>query len=259
MTPEERARADAINDAISRFSKARKQPRLPTPIQPPTAPRPTIPDAPRRTGNAFRYAAIFAFVLAAHIAGFMAYRHHSETEKTKEAERRAEIQALANAREQAAQAAAALAQANAELARAEAERLKAQLAAQIKQTSPKIEYNVYEEPKPAPQPRPVTQPRPTSADQLQRQTPPKEDAPTNRIAEHRNAAQRYLVSQKSDAWRAQILTTEQVSGWEGRYRTEFEIPRNPKGISSPIPRRYDVLTQEKDGKITGIDITTKGY
>lgn len=145
MTPEERARADSINDAISASVRQRKEPQTQIPN--------SSFDLPNKTGNGLRYAAFVAIVLAVHIAGFLAYRHYAGIKKYEDASRRAAEQAQARA---VAEAATALARANAELARAEAER--ARLLAQQQAAAQSITFNQPQQP-PIPPPRkPTTRP-----------------------------------------------------------------------------------------------------
>jgi hypothetical protein len=133
MTPEERARADAITEEIARQAKGRKEAQIPGVSR----------DANDAKGSSFRYAALFAFVAAAHLAGFAVYQHYSETQRAKEHAQEAEIRARAELAQAEANAAA-------EAARNEAERLTRLLATQEQKTrvapaSPKIEYNVFPE------------------------------------------------------------------------------------------------------------------
>jgi len=177
---------------------------------------------------------VFAVALALHLAGFLAYRHHTEKRERETAARIAETQALALAELQAA----------AEASNAEAERLRQTIA---QKPTPKIEYNVV---KTQPQTRPQV-----VRQQTVRPSTPTQAAP-DRTLEHQMTAQAYLEKKKGII--AEAISTKQVQGWDGRYRTQFEITRNPyEKTSSPRPRRYEVLTQERDGEITGIDVAIK--
>jgi len=237
MTPEERARAEEITAAISASVKSRRQAGIPG----------ISPEPVTEPGRAFKYAVFFVVVAAVHLVGFFAYRHYTETNarEQEQAQRHADMQAEA----------IRLAQQTAENARAEVERLRREAARPV---PPKIEYNVYTDPvRPAPTPqRPTPRPAPVVAQQQPEPAQPARDL----RPQHRTAALSYLRSKKSDAWNARVISTQQVPGWDGRYRTEFEIPRESySNTSSPRPRRYEVLTQETDGEIAGIDLTTKGY
>lgn len=230
MTPEERARADAITDSISATIKQRRQPSSPA----------ISPTDSAVTNRGVFYVVIFAAVVAAHVVGFIAYQHHSNT-KAEHARRvaQAEIDALEAARA---------------IADREAERLRRSFAAaavkprNLAPPPPRpIEYNIYKETRPTPPP--AHSPSPAESE-----TP----SPRDRLEEHKNVAQRYLA-RKKNVW-ITPASIEQVPGWEGRYRTQFELIRDPhKGMSSPTPRRYEVITEEKNGTITGVDATTKGY
>jgi hypothetical protein len=237
MTPEERSRADAINDAIATSVKSRGQPFIPG----------VSPEPVAESGNSFKYAVVFVFVAAVHVGGFFAYRHYTESKarEQEQAQRQADMQAEA----------IRLAQEAAENARAEVARLRREATRPV---SPKIEYNIYPDPvRPSPTPqRPAPRPAPVVArPQPARVQPPQDLRPL-----HQSAALNYLRSKKSDTWNARVISTQQVPGWDGRYRTEFEIPRGSySNTSLPRPRRYEVLTQETDGVIAGIDVTTKGY
>lgn len=249
MTPEERVRADEITADIERFVKDRKKAAVVTiPGISPKPPAPTIrpvsQERPAISGNGLRYALIFILILTLHAAGFMAYTRHMEA---KEQEMQAAMAAAI--REATAQA---------EQARAEAERLttaftaqQAQLRPQLSGKStpavnPEIEYNTYKEKKPL-----------VRKAVLQEKQPVVEEQP-DRSGEHTSMAAAYL-SRKGIY--ARSVSTTQISGWEGRYRTEFEVPRNTytTGTTSPRPKRYEVITEEKGGKITALEYTTKGY
>lgn len=130
---------------------------------------------------------------------------------------------------------------------------------------PQITYAPTPAPIVKPQPTPslyVTTTRPTPAPQVARTSytqhhPTPAPTPDPR-PQHASAATSYLM-QKKGIYLSPISTTP-VSGWEGRYRSIFEIRRNPsEGMSSPRPRRFSVLTQEQGGTITGIDVVTNGY
>lgn len=73
MTPEERARADHINDSIAQMVRERKDPPIPG-LSPPT------PALSHR--NPFRYGAILAFVITAHIIGYLVF---SDVQKRRDA------------------------------------------------------------------------------------------------------------------------------------------------------------------------------
>lgn len=240
MTPEERARADAITEEIARQAKAR---RSGTPTPP--AKIPGISPPPAQTGHGLRYGLIFTAVALAHVVGFLAYQNHTKKKELEVAARIADAEAITAAEIRAT-------------AEAEAERLKLAFAQQ--KASPKIEYVIVNE---EPAQRPQTQRTQVAAPQ--RPTPPTRQIPEpeetrDRAPEHATVALIYLQKKKRDTWNARATSTEQVTGWEGRYRTEFEIPRDTQiKNSSPRPRRFEVLTQETDGEITGIDVTTKGY
>ncbi len=235
MTPEERARADAITAAIAESVKNRRQAVIPG----------VSPEPVTAASRTFNYAVFFGIVFAVHVAGFFAYRHYSETKMRAEEQRSAEIQAEA----------IRMAQATADAARAEVERLKLEGARRM---APQIEYNVVTtQPPPRPQSRPQVSKQQVTPSSASVQQPA---VVADRTAEHAVIALNYLRSKKSDTWRARATSTDPVPGWDGRYRTEFEIPRDSyAGTSSPTPRRFEVLTQERDGKIIGIDVTTKGY
>ena len=166
MTPEERARADEITASIERFSKSRRQSpaaTIPGISTKPPAPTMRVVSQPRPTtsSHGFRYALIFIFVGALHVAGFIAYTWHSES---KEEEIRD------------AKATAALMEATARraLARVEAERMNAAFLAQQadqsqlsgrrtitpqrERVTPTIEYNVVRTQPPAPRPVPRRRP-----------------------------------------------------------------------------------------------------
>lgn len=263
MTPEERARADEINAAIERFAKDRKK--APAVTIPGISAKPSVPtirtvsqERPATSSSGFRYALIFILVGALHVAGFLTYTWHVESK----------VEEIRDAK-----ATAALMEATARraLARVEAERMnfvfaeqQAQLARQQSQMSgrrtitpqiqsrstpagsPKIEYNVYREPTPAPR-------------QVVMQSPqPVEEVQPDRSREHVSIAAAYLSLK---GIYARSVSIERISGWDGRYRTEFEVPRNSytTGTNSPKPKRYEVITEEKGGKITALEHTTKGY
>ncbi|MFA6962601.1 MAG: hypothetical protein WC205_17730 [Opitutaceae bacterium] len=239
MTPDERARVDSITAA---FDRSRRH----SPI-----PGISSTETISTTGKGLRYAVLFVLVLALHAAGFLLYQNYSEAKST-ELIAQAQHQALEDARNQELaemRAVAAAAQAAAaQLSKAMAQQRYWQTSQVTQpQPPPTPEYNVV---RTTQRPQPVTQ---------QFAPTPPEPVAKNRSSEHASIAYNYLVRKKSNTWNARITSTKQVTGWEGRYRTEFEIPRNTQGTNSLQPRRYEVLTQEKDGQITAIDLTTKGY
>ncbi len=250
MTPQERARADEITASIERSAKDRKKaPAVTIPGISPKPPAPTIrpvsQEGPATSGDGLRYGLIFTAVLVIFAAGFAVYTRHMEV---REQRIRDEVALMLRAITEQ------------EKARAEAERmtrLTAAIAEKRQQdlqksagsnSSPKIEYNIYSPPAPAPRPQPIESYQP----------PVQQPAVTDRSNEHAAIAAAHLAMKKGI--RPRRVSTTPVSGWEGRYRSEFEFTRNPnQGTTSPTPRRYEVTTQETDGKITAIDLTTKGY
>lgn len=253
MTPAERARAEAITAAISQQVKTRKQ-------KPVTAA--SLLAEPKRGSRDIFYVVTFVIVSAAHVFGFLGYQRYKENEAEKD---RLHAQQLDDARTQAAYESARTKELLAALADAQSTAKayqKSQYATQPQRQwdngqqptrqpagERKIEYNVYKEPRQriAPQTRTTYAPAPAE------RTP----AP-DYTADHRLIARAYLAKKKGVS--GQFVSIEQVPGWDGRYRTKFEIPRNPySGSSSMNPRRFEVITQEKDGKIEGVDATITGY
>jgi hypothetical protein len=239
MTPEERARAAAITEEISREAKARRSGTVEQKFTIPGISKP--PPTPKK--HALRYTVIFSLALAVNIAAFIGYRHHVETELQE-----AEAARLAEARARAAAVVAA--------AKQIAEPIPVRLPQVRYQTvrtevTRQPEYNVYTEQRPATQRRPVVQK--VTAPQQQAPEPKKQD----RSPEHQRIARLYLAGKKY--LDGKITSCEQVPGWEGRYRTQLEVARSSGSVTSPTARKFEILTQETDGKITVIDFTTKGY
>lgn len=246
MTPEERARADAITQALSQSAKNRRLPQ-PAPFSPPA------PDSPpATTGNGLRFAAFFALAVAIHIAGFIAYNHYSEVRDKaarQEEERRlaAEQELIDATREKA-------------LAQAREGKLLAQIAAlrQSAASQPaRIEYNVYPDPHPAPRTVYAPQQQQPSPAPVPPPAPAQESAPTrrDRTEEHRAAAIAYVLTKKGAYVQTSDVTP--VPGWEGRYRTTGEAYFYRYSSKTPSPRKFEVLTQENGSVIVASDLTIK--
>ena len=224
MTPEERARAAAITDSIAAESAARRAQRTPE-------------VSPEPTSKTFLYAAIFAFVAAAHIAGFIGYQH-VQAKRTAERERQ-HAQELADAAQE----------------RATAERLAASLRAAVAPlpTYPTYQYKQTQAPqRPTPAPtRPRTEPTATKTTQRPAITHQPTPTAPDRKHEHTAAAIAYVIQKRGGY--VKTTETEQVPGWEGRYRTTGEAHFYQQN-RTPSPRRFEVLTQEDSGKITATDL-----
>jgi hypothetical protein len=255
MTPEERARADAIMEEITKQAKARRQHAA--------APAARIPgitsEPPTPTGHGLRYAALFAVIAALHVAGFIAYDQYTQK---KEAEKIAQIKAEAEAATQEGIIRGQI----------EAERMR-QLFSQIApvpqaqpKPSPKIEYTATRQ-QPTTRPQ-IQQPqayRPPARPQ-QTQAPAKTD-PTE---EHKATAEKhayshfrykYKIGSKQYAVTSLQITspeTSEVTGWD-RYRTlgEAGIEYYDNQGLKRTTRRFEVLTEIKNGKVTPVDITVK--
>lgn len=74
-------------------------------------------------------------------------------------------------------------------------------------------------------------------------------------SEHQSVAYQYVI--QKGGLDAEVESTEAVTGWDGRYRTAGEAYFYRYGKRTPSPRKFEVLTQETNGKIQGIDLTIK--
>lgn len=99
MTPEEQARAKAINDEIADSVRRRKQQDHEPIKSSPVSLDPTPPNS-----KAFVYIVIFSLVVGLHLAGFLGYQYYTDVKKQEQEERRAQINAqiLAEAQAKAA-------------------------------------------------------------------------------------------------------------------------------------------------------------
>ncbi|MFH1499496.1 MAG: hypothetical protein ABII82_16930 [Verrucomicrobiota bacterium] len=126
---------------------------------------------------------------------------------------------------------------------------------------------------PTPAPTPPAPTRPQRAPSLYitttRPTPRQQQAPASQpqhrpapepvkkdySPQHAAVARNYLAEKKSVY--ASPVRTEPVAGWKNRYRSHFEIDRTSTyGGKLPGPRYYTVLTELKNGRIIGVDITS---
>lgn len=228
-TPEERARADEITASVGRFVRQSQAVRI----------EGVSPEQPKNPDRWFRVGAIFALVLALHVAAFVGYRHYQDKQDSIKDQQRAELEAM---RTDAAIAQAQARQLREALAAAQTPQWKHVGTYQPEPVKP-TDYNVYKEPRPAP--RPVYAPAPEPAPS------PKPD----RTAEHETAAVNYVWSKQGATVRTSETT--QVPGWEGRYRTTGEALFYKYGTKTPSPRKFEVLTQEKSGNIIASDLTIK--
>jgi hypothetical protein len=250
MTPQERVRADEINAAIERLSKNRRQASavtIPGISRKPPVPTilPVSQERPATSGDGLHYGLIFTAVLVVLAAGFAVYTCHMEVREQRIRDEVALMLRAITEQEKARAEAEQMARRTAAIAEKRREDLNKSAGSN---SSPKIEYNIYTPPAPAPRPQPVENYQP----------PVRQPAVTDRSNEHAAIAAAHLAMKKGI--RPRRVSTTPVSGWDGRYRSEFEFTRNPnQGTTSPTPRRYEVTTQEKDGEITAIDLTTKGY
>ena len=270
MTPEERARADEITAAIERFAKDRKKapaatipgisPKPPAPTMrvvsqtPPTRSTPIQPASIpgiSRSSRTLTPTLLICLTITLNVAGFIGYKIYTDyrdREEAKEMIRQAE-QSAAAAMSEASRMTQELTKQFTQAMPSPAFQTAQSTTPQRERVTPTIEYNVVRTQPPAPRPQPVQTYQPA----------PPEPAPVDRKPAHIVVATNY-IRMKSGLWDAQATSTEQVPGWDGRYRTEFEIPRSAyAGTTSPKPKRYEVITEEKAGKITALEITTKGY
>jgi hypothetical protein len=240
MTPEERARADAISDAIAASVKQRRQQPIPG----------VSPAAPTASSRRIFYTTLLVIVLAAHVAGFLVYRRHAEA-KAKRARIAAQEERLIQ------QAATAEAQAN-------AERLSNALAAtkpdkpmaaptSVRKETPRLTRPV------TPAPTRVS-PTPAPAAEIPDVTASHQTAAENHAYSH--FRYKYTIGSKNYGITSlQITTSEtvQVPGWP-RYRTQGEVGLEYYDGQSfkRTTRRFEVLTENKNGRIVATDITVKG-
>ncbi|MFA6961257.1 MAG: hypothetical protein WC205_10945 [Opitutaceae bacterium] len=253
MTPEEQARANAITDSIANSVKQRKQ-------APATIPY-LSPKPPSKSSGILYYGGFLTLAAIITATVFYAYKTYSDRQE------QAAI-AAATEREETHRQELAEMQAKAAAANAEADRLKTafrQITTQAPQAaSPKIEYNVYHNPTPTPR---ATQKQPTS---LARQTPPPQNQPEDQSEKHQDTAvkyaysyfrYKYTIGSKNYAVTSLDITpndTSPVSGWP-RYRTEGEAGLEYYDGSGfrRTTRKFEVLTETKNGRIKAIDLTVK--
>ena len=244
MTPEERARAAAITDSIAAESAARRADRIPG-------------VSPEPQSKGFFYAAIFAFVLAAHVAGFLGYQHVQAKRTTERERQHAQAladaaQARANANRLAASMRAASAPAPAYQNTQYAGQQSRQRNTGITLTGPNgetvhqsprpIEYNVYR----------ATPPTPNRAQAAPEQRP----TVTDRSHAHRSAAIHHVV--KNGGGYVRVTESKPVPGWDGRYRTTGDAQFYKYSSNrTPSPRKFEVLTQENGEEVNATDINIK--
>jgi hypothetical protein len=253
MTPDERARADAITDAIARDVQERKRQRIPG-LSPSASS--TEPALSRRT---VFYVVLFVVITAAHVGGVLVYRHLA----TANAERiRIVTQEAIEARQSA--------EAN---ARAEAERLKQAF------TTSNLRSNTATIPEPRPTSPSSTRRTTSQAPRPYAQAPVHEEhvqpspggEQRDKSADHQSVAEKhaysyfrykYAIGGRNYAITGIEVTVSAISavpGWP-RYRTQGEVGMeyfDGQGYKRTT-RHFEVLTEEKEGRIVPADITVKG-
>jgi hypothetical protein len=257
MTPEERARADAIMEEITKQAKARREHA--------TAPAARIPGISSEpltpTGQTMRRTVIFALIATLHVAGFIGYHNYAEA---KEAEKIAQIKAEAEAATQE----------GLRRGKIEAERMR-ELFSEISRdqvkptkTSPKIQYNVYTPPTPAPRSAAIApKTQMTVATVTATSRADEQEAGAEKHQEqavkyaYSHFRYKYTIGSKNYAVTSLEITpkeTNEVAGWP-RYRTEGEAGLEYYDGSSykRTTRKFEVMTETKSGRVTATEITVK--
>jgi hypothetical protein len=189
------------------------------------------------------YAAVLVIVLAAHVAGYLAYQRHTEAKAE-----RARIAAQEKLAIQQAVEAEALADAE-RLRNARAARKPAKLGpSSVRKGTPRLSRSVTSAPI--------------------RVSP--EAKPPDLTANHQAAAEnhayshfryKYAINSKNYGITSLQITTNKtapVSGWP-RYRTQGEVGLEYHDGQSfkRTTRRFEVLTEQKNGRIVATGITVK--
>lgn len=226
MTPDERARADAIIAALGKKPSRNNQEPIPGITQNP------------QSSRIFIYITFFVLAVSVNVAGWLIYRHvqdQAEIERREEESRKLTEASIAAT----------------SAAKAQLEALRKTLAAQpqpsyapIIPAAPVQTTRVVPAPTPRPQPvQIIREQQPEPAPQPQR----------DRARDHSAVAVSYMATKRGIGIR--VTDVSPVPGWEGRYRTTGESVYNFQ--KSPSPKIYEILTQEKDGQISAIDVVTK--